>query len=404
MTHNEFIEKVAEYVKKYAPQYGIKVHSPIIAQACLESAYGTSELAKVNNYFGLKYRANRCPGSNGTYQKIATEQNADGSYYQKTTDWFKFPDMESGIKGYFDFINISNYSNLKGVTDPETYLNNIKADKYATSLLYVSNLMGVIKSNDLTRFDPTEAKSEAKSDPVGGNSGLVSYTKLVKNYTPMTNKVNKKITIHHMAGNLTVESCANCFNGDRQASSNYGIGSDGRIGLYVEEKNRSWASSSSENDSQAVTIEVANDTLSPIWSVSAKAMESLINLCVDICKRNKIDKLIYTGDKSGNLTIHKFFKATLCPGPYLEARLVYIADEVNKRLGGVVEEIKKPTDDTFLVKVEISDLNIRKGPSAKTESKGYIKPGIYTIVDTNGSWGRLKSGAGWICLNYAKRL
>lgn len=166
------------------------------------------------------------------------------------------------------------------------------------------------------------------------NSSLVSYTKLVKNYTAMKGKVNRKITIHHMAGNLTVETCANVFNGEREASSNYGIGSDGRIGLYVEEHNRAWTSSSSWNDSQAVTIEVANDSLAPTWSISAKAMASLINLCVDICKRNGIPKLVYTGDKNGTLTLHRFYANTCCPGPYIESKISYICNEVNRRLSG----------------------------------------------------------------------
>ena len=166
------------------------------------------------------------------------------------------------------------------------------------------------------------------------NSSLVNYTKLSPNYTKMTNKKNKKITIHHMAGNLSVEACGSCFaDSSRQASSNYGIGTDGRIGLYVDEANRSWCSSNSDNDGQAVTIEVANDEIGGQWHVSDKAMASLINLCVDICKRNDIARLNYTGDASGNLTMHCWFASTLCPGPYLKSKFQYIANEVNKKLG-----------------------------------------------------------------------
>lgn len=136
-----------------------------------------------------------------------------------------------------------------------------------------------------------------------------------------------------MAGNLTVEQCGKGFaNKSRQASSNYGIGSDGRVGLYVEEKNRSWASSSPSNDNQAVTIEVANDVVGGNWHVSDKALAKTIELCTDICKRNGITKLNFTGDASGNLTMHKYFAATACPGAYLESKFSYIADEVNKRL------------------------------------------------------------------------
>ena len=165
------------------------------------------------------------------------------------------------------------------------------------------------------------------------NSNLICYTKLSPNCTKMTDKVNKKITIHHMAGNLSIETCANVFQGTRQASSNYGIGSDGRIGLYVNECDRAWTSSSRENDSQAVTIEVANSSGSPDWTVSDKAYASLLNLCEDICRRNNITEINYTGDKSGNLTMHKWFADTNCPGPHLESKFKNIAKEINKRLG-----------------------------------------------------------------------
>lgn len=167
------------------------------------------------------------------------------------------------------------------------------------------------------------------------NSPLVNYVAISPNSSnPRNNKI-KKITIHHMAGNLSVETCGRVFNGtSRQASSNYGIGSDGRVGMYVEEKNRAWTSSSPSNDNQAVTIEVANDGgANTNWHISDKALAKLIDLCVDICKRNGIARLNYTGDSSGNLTRHNMFANTTCPGPYLQSKFPYIAEEVNKRLG-----------------------------------------------------------------------
>lgn len=167
-----------------------------------------------------------------------------------------------------------------------------------------------------------------------GNSKLVEYTQISPNSTNPRNAAITKITIHHMAGNLTVEQCGNIFaNVDRQASSNYGIGSDGRVGMYVEEKNRSWCTGDRGNDHCAITIEVANSATGGNWPVSDKAYSKLIDLCVDICQRNGIKKLNYTGDKSGNLTMHKWFQATNCPGPYLESKFPEIAAEVNKRLG-----------------------------------------------------------------------
>lgn len=170
------------------------------------------------------------------------------------------------------------------------------------------------------------------------NSKLVDYTKISPNSSARTGKISK-ITIHHMAGNLSVEACGNVFQTtSRQASSNYGVGTDGRIGLYVDESRRAWTSSNRDNDNVAVTIEVANDGRDPDWHVSDKALESTIALCVDICQRNGIKKLNFTGDKSGNLTMHKWFASTLCPGPYLESKFPYIAEEVNRQLSATSKE------------------------------------------------------------------
>lgn len=165
------------------------------------------------------------------------------------------------------------------------------------------------------------------------NSSLVQYTKIAKNYSSRNGKKISKITIHHMAGCLSVETCGNVFQ-TREASSNYGIGTDGRIALYVDEAKRSWASSNRANDEVAVTIEVANSSTGGDWPVSDLCLSRLIELCVDICKRNGIERLNYTGDASGNLTRHNMFIATTCPGAYLQSKFPYIADEVNKRLGG----------------------------------------------------------------------
>lgn len=148
------------------------------------------------------------------------------------------------------------------------------------------------------------------------NSSLVNYTKISPNKTVLNNKVNKKITPHHAAGNVSVETMGNIFaSPNTQASATYGIGSDGRIAQYVDEKDRAWTSSSADNDGQAITIEVANDGGAPHWHVSDKALNSLVDLCVDICKRNGIKRLNYTGDARGNLTMHKYFAPTVCPRP-----------------------------------------------------------------------------------------
>lgn len=205
------------------------------------------------------------------------------------------------------------------------------------------------------------------------NSKLVNYTKISPNSNNPRNHAIDKITIHHMAGNLSIETCGNAFaSTSRQASSNYGIGSDGRIGMYVEEKNRSWCSSSRDNDHRAITIEVANDgDASTNWHVSDKALESLINLCVDICQRNGIKSLNYTGDKNGNLTRHNMFYATTCPGPYLQSKFPYIAEEVNKRLNGNSSS-SNTTPSTSTITYQVYD-NKKKYwlPNVKVNSNDY---------------------------------
>ena len=213
------------------------------------------------------------------------------------------------------------------------------------------------------------------------NSPLVQYTKLSPNYNPRNNKI-KKITIHHMAGVLSVETCGNIFaNPSRQASSNYAIGSDGRIAMYVEEKNRSWCSSSPANDHQAITIEVANCEYGGQWRVSDYVLSRLIELCVDICKRNGIDRLNYTGDTSGNLTMHKWFADTSCPGPYLSSKFPYIAEEVNKRLGN-----PEPTP-TPATTYKVGDVVTINGVYVSSTSTNKLVPAI-----TKGRITRILSG------------
>lgn len=244
------------------------------------------------------------------------------------------------------------------------------------------------------------------------NSKFVNYTQLSPNCSKPRNHVIDKLTIHHMAGNLTVEQCGSVFApASRKASANYGIGTDGRVGLYVDEANRSWCSSNSANDNRAVTIEVANDEVGGDWHVSDTALAKLITLCSDICKRNDIAKLNYTGDKSGNLTMHKWFAATACPGPYLESKFPYIAEQVNALLGSSSDTAETPTTfQPYRVRVTIPNLNIRKGPGTNYGTIGhYTGKGVFTIVEEASGegaskWGRLKSNAGWISLDYAAKL
>ena len=200
------------------------------------------------------------------------------------------------------------------------------------------------------------------------NSPLVCYTKISPNKNCPRNHKIDTITIHHMAGNLSVEVCANVFqNTDpkKAASSNYGIGSDGRVGMYVEEKDRSWCSSSGDNDHRAITIEVADCTGAPEWRVSDKAYATLIDLCVDICQRNGIEKLIWATTKTdrknhkngANMTIHSDFKATDCPGAYLKSKMPQIAADVNARLSQPAPAPSTDGATKFVTNLYVNALN-----------------------------------------------
>lgn len=165
MNNNEFIEQIAKCVKKYAYLYGIEVHSPIIAQAILESGWGKSGLAsKYHNYFGLK-----CGSSwKGKSVNMATKEEYKVGTLTNIRDNFRvYNSMEAGVKGYFDFINTSRYANLKGVKSPEEYVRRLKADGYATSSKYVDNVMRVIRDNKLTRFDDKVGENMKKEELTG---------------------------------------------------------------------------------------------------------------------------------------------------------------------------------------------------------------------------------------------
>lgn len=325
------------------------------------------------------------------------------------------------------------------------------------------------------------------------NSPLTSVTLLSPNHSGQRTHAIDTITIHCVVGQCSARRIGEIFQPtSRQASSNYGIGYDGEIGLYVEEKNRSWCSSSNTNDQRAITIEVASDTSEP-YAVTSAAYSALIKLVADICKRNGIKKLVWSTNKADrvnhkngcNMTVHRDYANKSCPGTYLYNKHGEIAAEVNKLLGatetktdttvsasikaGDVVSIKsdatyysgktiptwvknkkwivksvsgdravidksqdgknaicspvnvkyltveKSTTATeafksYRVKITTSVLNIRKGPGTNYGTNGAIKDmGVYTIVAESAGtgatkWGKLKSGAGWISLDYAKKL
>lgn len=244
------------------------------------------------------------------------------------------------------------------------------------------------------------------------NSPLVAYTNITKNKTSPRNHAIDTITIHCIVGQWTAKQGCDYFaTTDRECSANYVVGKDGSIGLSVDEADRSWCSSSRENDNRAITIEVASDTTHP-YAVTAEAYAALLDLVTDICQRNGIEKLVWSTNKTDrvnhangcNMTVHRDYAAKACPGDYLYERHGAIAEEVNKRLGVSSGTTTSGSTGTsfpgvpFTVKVIISDLNYRKGPGMSYAVRGQTGKGVFTIVEVQDGWGKLKSGAGWIYL------
>lgn len=213
------------------------------------------------------------------------------------------------------------------------------------------------------------------------NSSLVSYTKISPNKTSPRNHKIDRITPHCVVGQLSVEALGNVFaSTSRDVSANYGIGSDGRVGMYVEEKDRSWCSSNRANDHRAITIECASDLSEP-YAMKAVVYNKLVDLCTEICKRHKKTKLIWFGDKTKSLnynpasnemvlTVHRWFANKSCPGDWLYSRLGALANEVNNRLNP--KPVTTPTKVTYKVQIgAFSNLVNAKNSANKAKSVGF---------------------------------
>ncbi len=235
------------------------------------------------------------------------------------------------------------------------------------------------------------------------NSPLVSYTKISPNKTSPRKSAIDTITIHCVVGQCSVETLGNVFAPtSRQASSNYGVGVDGRIGMYCEEKDRSWCSSNAANDHRAITIEVASDTTHP-YAVNDKAYAGMLDLVTDICKRNGIKKLVWSDNKTDrvnhrngcNMTVHRDYANKSCPGDYLYSRMAQIASEVNKRLGSIntSAETEKPTTDDSGVLYRVQTGAFSKKANADAMLAQVKAKGFDTYMVKVGSLYKIQVGA-----------
>lgn len=242
------------------------------------------------------------------------------------------------------------------------------------------------------------------------NSKLVKYTMLSPNHSGRRTHSIDMITPHCVVGQLSAPQIAACFASPaRQASCQYGIGTNGDIALIVDEANRSWCSSSNQNDQRAVTIECSSDSYHP-YKMTSAVYNKLVDLCVDICKRNGKKRLLWLGTKEKTwaytpkademlLSVHRWYAAKACPGDWLFSRMGSLAGAVTARLASGFTP--------YRVKVTSKKLVVREKPTAVSKKIMTIYfGGIYTIVKVskNKKWGKLKSGAGWIALSRTQRV
>ena len=409
MTNKEFIEAIAPLIQKHAKNYGYGVPSAIIAQACLESAYGTSNKAKYHNYFGLKYRTNRITCNNGIFTDKSKEQKADGTYIDISTQWYKFDSMDKGVEGYFQFINISNYANARKATTPKAYLTALKDGGYATSIKYVDNLMAVIEKWNLTQYDN-------KKEVVKVTKPTIKSNLTTRNFTKMSGKKNKYIVIHYTGSTGSALNNTKYFKSVyRGASANYFVDASS-IYMCVKPSDMAWHCGD----------KAYSGTSHPYYGKCTNGNSIGIEMCCE-----KVNGKLHINDKT-IANVKKLVMWLMSEYGIPESRVIRHHDVSGKSCPNANGLLNDTTWKTFRKKITgnvVSDKTIagkkayysetgkyqvikvprviRATPKTTGKVVGYINDkGVYTIVEVDGKYGKLKSGVGWICLrtDYVKKV
>ena len=426
MSREEFITKIAPFIQKYAPLYDIRVCSPIIAQAVLESAGGTSELAtKCNNYFGLKWREGRCPTAKGYYVKTGSEQNPDGSYTSSVMKWMKFDNMENGVIGYFDFT--INYTGLKGVTDPRTYLENIKKNGYATSLEYVNNVMKVIDTYDLTRFDAQGGDKMLRICLSAGHGPETAGKRCMKKLDPKETReyfLNSRIAtnleemlksyccevlrVDDVKGKTDVSNTnrakkSNEWGADIYISIHHNAGILGKLIGYKNKKAGGtvvyYSSSKPERLEQAKNL--YENVVAKTGLVGDRASTVIKKGFTEIAKADAPSFLIENGFMDSPTDVPIILSENHAKQTALGI-LQFLQDSFKLKAKEDAPHITPGVSKDYLVKVVTDTLSFVDEPP---KIKGEVKKGeVYTITEERDGYGKLKSGAGWLALYGTERV
>lgn len=435
MTQQEFIDEIAKYGQKYYKQFGYKVISPMIAQACLESAYGTSPKASFHNYFGLKYRKNRVTCNNGYFEAGGSEQNPNGTYrpLPSNTAWYSFENMEMGVKGYYEFLNIPNYAKVREANSPLEYLQEIKKAGYATSLNYVNNVYAVIQKWNLTKYDNYK-EPQLTTAPIN----IIKRTN-THNTTKINNRKIKWIVLHYTAGTTSsqgaAQNTASYFaRTPNQASADF-IVDDVDIVQYNPDPNNyyCWAVGGQKysnkvcsiagslygqcKNNNSISIEMCSNKKNTAslaatdndWYLTDATVNNAVKLTKYLMKLYNID--------INHVITHCHVSGKWCPQPWVknEAALANWQIFLNKVAGTAVpietkvetkpqEVIQGGKPCNYIVRITTDSLNVRTGPGTMySVVRTVSKPSVYTIIAEQDGWGRLKSNCGWISLAYTER-
>ena len=439
MTNQEFIKQIAPSFQKYAKKYGYKIVSAGIAQACLESAYGTSYKAiHGNNILGLKYRPNRVTTNNGYFENGGSEQNPDGTYtlLPSNTAWYAFDSFDCCIEGYYQFIAPARYAAVKEAKDPLTYLQAIKDAGYATSINYVKNVYAVVEKWNLTQYDNFE--QEKQTIPIQNNINIIQKTS-THNTTKTNNRNIEWIVLHYTAGTSSTrgaaQNTASYFSTtSNQASADFIVDDETIVQYNPDPKNYfCWAVGGSKYSNKTTSLsgqyygQCKNNNSISIEMCSRKLNTASLTVTDDdwyLTKNTqdnaiKLTKYLMTlyNIPLNHVIMHHQVTGKQCPQPWCknEAALENWRSFLNAVNAGTptqatptppiaTDTISGGKQVRYTVRIVTDTLNVRSGPGTmysinRTVSKG----SVYTIVEEQNGWGRLLSGAGWISLEYTEK-
>lgn len=437
MTPIEFIEKIAPLQIKYAKKYGYKICSAAIAQACLESQYGQSKKAKWNNFYGLKFRNNRVNCNSGYFNDGGSEQNLDGTYtpLPSNTAWYAFSDMEHGVEGYYQFLNIPNYAAVKLASTPLEYLQAIKNAGYATSLDYVQNVFKVVQKWGLDKYDKELAGSGTSAPTISSVTDIrITQHPGIANLTKKDNRDIQYIVLHYTAGTKSSMSAARNIaayfnNPSIQASADFIVDDNEIVQYNPNPKNYyTWAVGGKKYGQASTSLsakcygQCTNQNSISIEMCSCKMNASTLNVTDDdwYLTDQTINNAVLLTKHLMNLynidinhvIMHHMVTGKWCPQPWCKSEIALTGwyNFLNKIQAGAGSSasmqpaqatVQAPTKNypqlPFIVEVKIPNLNIRQTPNG-TKIGRTTGIGKFTIVDLYGDWGKLKSGLGWIYL------